>query len=69
MDAVPALMPVIIPAEPAMATDVLLLLQAPPVAVLLNVVVLPAHRIVVPVMAGGSALTLKVTNTKQPPAV
>jgi hypothetical protein len=39
------------------ATDVVVLLQVPPLVVLANVVVLPTHTVAVPVIAAGNGLT------------
>jgi hypothetical protein len=52
--------------EPIVATAVLLLLHVPPVVVLLNVVVLPTHTAVMPVIAPGSGLTVIMVEVKQP---
>ena len=48
------------------AIEVLLLVQLPPVAVSLSVVVAPAHTLAVPVMAEGNACTVTVTISAQP---
>ena len=59
MLAVPAVMPDTIPVPaPIVATAVLLLLQVPPVLVVLRVVVCPTHALVLPVMAAGSGFTV-----------
>jgi hypothetical protein len=67
MTEVPVAIPKTTPlAEPIVATDVLLLLQVPPVTASLRVVVAPAHKEVVPVMAVGTGLTVIVVVTAQP---
>lgn len=59
MLAVPAVIPDTIPVPaPTVATAVLLLLHAPPVLVVLKVVVCPTHALVLPVMAAGSGFTV-----------
>ena len=62
MVAVPAAIPVTVPVLLTVATAMLLLLQVPPAAAIasLNVVVVPAHRVVAPDMlpAFGSVLTV-----------
>ena len=60
MVAVPAAIPVTIPVEPMVATDVVPVLQVPPEELLLNVVVEPWHNPEVPVIAPGSGLTVTV---------
>lgn len=58
MVAVPEETPVIIPVpDPAVATDVLLLLHDPPVVASVSLVVNPAQTIAVPAMAAGGAFT------------
>ena len=60
-------MPVIMPvAEPTPTTAGLLLVHVPPVALLLNVLVWPAHTLAVPVMADGAADTVTVLVAVQP---
>ena len=67
MVGVPAATPVIIPdVDPALAHAVLLLLQVPPAGVEFKVVVNPAHTVVVPVIAVGSAFTVKEDVLMQP---
>jgi hypothetical protein len=57
--AVPAVRPDTIPVPaPTVATAVLLLLHAPPVLVVLSVVVWPTQALVLPVIAAGSGLTV-----------
>ncbi len=56
MVALPAAIPFSVPVEPTVATDVLLLLQLPPVVVLLSVVFVPSHIDNVPVISAGTAL-------------
>ena len=58
--AVPTAPPVTTPEEPTVATDVLPLLQAPPEGVLFNVVVVPWHNKVLPVIAVGTEVTVTV---------
>ncbi len=62
MTDVPAVMPVMIPVLPTEATEVLPLLQVPPVVVLLKVVVFPTQTLAVPVIepASGSGLTITI---------
>ena len=56
---VPAAIPVAIPVvEPIVAMSVLALLHTPPVVADDNVVVLPAHTLVVPVIAAGNGWTV-----------
>jgi hypothetical protein len=63
---VPAIFPVAIPDDdPIVATVVLLLDHVPP-ALLLTVVVSPAHTEAVPLMAAGIAFTVTVLVAKQP---
>ena len=70
MTVVPVAMPVTIPVEEAtIATLVLPLLHTPPPTELLNVVVLPAHTVVVPVIADGTELTVSATVLRHPPPV
>jgi len=59
MVAVPAATPHTVPvAEPAVATDVLLLLQVPPATASLRVVQEPAHMVSVPSMVEGVGVTV-----------
>jgi len=46
--------------DPMVATVVLLLVQVPPLTELLNVVVVPSHKLVEPVIAPGVASTVMV---------
>jgi hypothetical protein len=62
---VPAEAPNTVPPEFMVATDVLLLLQVLP-ALLVSVEVLPAHKVVEPVMGAGVALTVTIAVTRQP---
>ena len=65
---VPADMPVTTPVEePTAAVVGALLVQVPPVALLLNVVDRPAHMDAVPTIAEGGALTTMVVEEMQPP--
>jgi hypothetical protein len=64
--AVPAATPDTIPVAPAAATDGAPLDQVPPGVGLDNVVVPPAHVLIVPVMSAGSALTVTVCVRKHP---
>jgi len=68
MLAVPAAMPVTMPAASMVAIAVLLLLHAPLVLVVLNVVVVPTQALSVPVMAEGSGFTVTILVSWQPPA-
>jgi len=67
---VPAVTPDTIPVELIVATEVLLLLHMPPVAVSARVVVELTHTVVVPVIAGttGNGLTVtdEITAVTQP---
>lgn len=71
MVAVPAPMPVTVPPEEMMATEVGDALQVPPPAVLfVNVVVLPTQVVRVPPIADGRSLTVTTVLRTQPvPAV
>ena len=62
----PAATPVTTPDVEIVATPVLLLVHRPPVDVLLNVVVEPAHTTIVPVMAAGSGCTVSTAVRSQP---
>lgn len=65
--AVPAVMPLTTPVvDPTLAMVVAPLVHVPPVVMLLSVVVCPAHKVILPVIAAGIALTLIVLNTAQP---
>ena len=67
MVAVPEVMPVTTPVEdPMVATPVALLLHVPPEVVLVNVVVKPTHTLVVPAIAAGFGLTVKLVTAIQP---
>ncbi len=59
----PEIMPVV---APTVAIAVALLLQVPPVVVLVNVVNAPAHIAREPVMGAGVGLTVTAINTEQP---
>lgn len=64
MDEVPAIRPLTMPAEPIVATVVLLLLHVPlPSA---SVVVLPAHAVGMPLIAGGNAFIVTTAMVIQP---
>ena len=63
---VPADTPVITPADPAIATEVLLLLHVPPAVALLSEVVNPAHTLVFPDIATGNAFIVTATVAWQP---
>ena len=56
MVAVPAAIPVTMPDVPIVATPVLLLSHVPPTVVEERVVVVPAHKAVVPVITAGIVL-------------
>ncbi len=58
MVAAPVAIPVAIPDVPIVATPVLLLAHVPPPVVEDRLVVDPAHKAVVPVIAAGIALTV-----------
>jgi len=63
----PSVMPVTVPVEdPIVATPVLLLLHTPPLVELVNVVVKPTHTLVVPPIAAGFGLTVKLVTAIQP---
>ena len=70
---VPAVRPATMPVLPTVATVVLVLLQAPPLTVLLSVVVDPAVTVLVPVVAptaaGKTFNVLKALKLPQPVAV
>lgn len=64
---VPAATPVNTPlVEPIVPTAILLLLQLPPVIPSINVIVLPEHTVVGPVIGPGAGFTVTVVVTKQP---
>ena len=52
--------------EPMVATEVLLLLHMPPGVASESVVVVPAHKLVAPVIAAGTGFTVNVTPEVQP---
>ena len=54
--------------EPIVATEVVPLVQIPPLTPSLNVVVLPEHTVAAPIIAVGVALTFTVVVMLQPPA-
>ena len=63
----PSVMPVTVPAEdPIVATAVLLLLHTPPLVAFVRVVVNPTHTFVVPPIAAGFGLTVKLVTAIQP---
>ena len=65
--ATPVVTPVTTPVEPTtLAIYVCALYHLPPVLASCKVVVVPGHACVVPVIAGGSAITLTESETKQP---
>lgn len=68
MVAVPAATPVTTPVEPTVAAAVLVLVQTPPVVVLVNEVVAAAHTVPVPVIvpAEGNGFTATVALIWQP---
>lgn len=60
-------MPLTMPDDkPTVAVGVLLLPQVPPVVASLNVVAVPAHRLELPVIAAGDAVTVIGFITVQP---
>ena len=62
----PSVMPVAVPVEdPIVATALLLLLHTPPLVASVNVVVKPTHTLVVPPMAEGFGLTVKLVTAIQ----
>ena len=68
MFALPAAIPVTIPDVAfTVATDVLLLVQVPPVTASLNVVVLPAQTDALPEIAAGVAFTVTYDVVEHPP--
>lgn len=59
--AVPANIPLTMPVpDPTLATAVLLLAHVPPPTELLNVLVVPSHTFITPVMAGGGGFIVAV---------
>src|ERR1700677_2736201 len=67
MVAVPGVAPVTVPEDiPTVTTDVLPLLQVPPVVVFSNVVVSPAHTVSVPEITDGNEFTVMPLVTVQP---
>ena len=66
IDDVPAVTPVTIPFEEPIVAFALLLIQVPPVALLLSVVVKPAQTASVPVMFAGNGLTVTTAVAIQP---
>lgn len=58
MRAVPAATPDTTPEVPTVATMLLLLVHVPPEGVAINELVVPTHRVVVPVMALGAEFTV-----------
>ena len=63
----PEVTPVTVPeVEPIIATAVLLLLHTPPLVAYVNAVVKPKHTLVVPPIAAGFGLTVKLVTAKQP---
>jgi hypothetical protein len=50
------------------ATDALLLVHVPPVAVLISVVVAPAHTLLLPLIAAGAVFTVMVLVAEHPEA-
>ena len=68
MVALPAATPDTLPPEVTVAIAVLLLVHAPPVTVLDNVLAVPRHTLPLPVMAAGDALTVTFRKLLQPVA-
>jgi hypothetical protein len=67
MVAVPAVIPLTIPvAGLTVAVVVALLLHVPPVVAVTSSVVLPVHRVAVPLMGDGKAYTVTVLVAVQP---
>ena len=67
MVTIPEVTPVTVPeVEPMVATPVLLLVQLPPEVASVNVVVKPTHTFVVPPIAAGFGLTVKLVTAIQP---
>ena len=66
MVAVPAVPPITVPVAPTVAIPVELLLHVPPLVASSNAVVAPIHKLVVPVIVAGDALTVIILVTVQP---
>lgn len=67
MVTLPPDMPVTTPVvEPTVAMAVLPEVHVPPGAVLLSVIVMPAHTLVLPVMPGGAGVTVTIAVILQP---
>ena len=66
MSTTPPFMPVTIPPVPAVAMDVLVLLQVPPVVELVSVIDEPAHTFAGPEIADGTAFMVSVADLAQP---
>jgi hypothetical protein len=67
MVAVPATTPVTIPDdEPTVATEGAPLVHAPPVVLLLNVVLAPSHTVAMPDIDAGKEFTVTTAVTLQP---
>ena len=62
----PPVTPVTTPPAVIVATAGVALLHVPPAVALLNVVVEPAHTLVIPVIAAGNGLTVTVVVTTHP---
>jgi hypothetical protein len=70
MIVVPAIMPVRMPAEdPIVATNVLLLLQVPPVIPSVRLMVAPEHTVEGPIIAVGAGVTAIVVVVTQLPGM
>ncbi len=74
MLALPVPVPVIVAevdvaALPVVATDASELLHVPPIVVVLSVVILPLHKVSVPVITAGIEPTVTSLVAKHPPAV
>ncbi len=63
--ATPPIRPVVTPVVVAVAIAVLLLIQLPPPVVSVNVIVIPWHKLWLPMM-GDNAFTIIVLSTLQP---
>jgi hypothetical protein len=68
MVTLPEAIPATIPAEPTVATEVLLLLQVPPDVAVERATVPPEHTEDEPEIAEGSALTVSVATRTHPDA-
>ena len=68
MVVVPEAIPLTIPVEPMVATEVFVEVHTPPLTASLNVVVVPGQSVVVPVIVPGFAdgVTVKVLTAIQP---